>query len=66
MKPNWSTYQDIYDLYINGTKMKRIWGKSKATKIAESTSGGLFGLRRVELVNIHTGEIILQIERGDL
>ena len=55
----------VYDLFINGTRIKRIYG-NKAFKIAEKTSGGMFGGRRVELVDIETGEIVLQIERGDL
>lgn len=58
MKPNWSNYQDVYDLYVNGTKMKRIWGKKHALEIAEAQSGALFGAVHVELVNIHTGELV--------
>lgn len=55
---NWSNYPYVYDLYINSTKVRRIWGTSKALKIAEQQAGTLFEQRHVELVNIHTGEII--------
>lgn len=58
MKLKWDGYKDVYDLYVNGTKMKRIWGKKHALEVAESQSGALFGAVHVEIVNIHTGEII--------
>lgn len=61
-KPNWSTYMDVYDLYRNGTKIKRIWGRKAAIEIAEKTSGGLWGQNRIELINIKTGEVIYDIE----
>ena len=55
---NWSTYPYVYDLYVNSTKTIRIWGKSKALRIAEQQAGNLFGQNHVELVDIKTGEII--------
>lgn len=55
---NWKNYIDVYDLYINGTKVKRFWGRKHALTQAETQAGSLFGERRVELVNIYTGEII--------
>ena len=55
---NWATYQDVFDLYVNRKCIKRIWGKKKALKLAGSQVGGLFGFNDVELVNIHTGEIV--------
>lgn len=55
---NWETYPHVYDLYVNSTKVTRIWGKSKALKLAEKQAGQLFEQRHVELININTGEII--------
>lgn len=55
---NWKNYTDVYDLYINGSKVQRLWGKKHALEQAETQSGGLFGYRRVELVNIYTGEVV--------
>lgn len=60
MKPNWATYQEVYDLFLNSKKIKRIWGKKSAIKAAEAISGGLFGFNFIQLVNIHTGEIIYE------
>lgn len=54
----WSNYRDVYDLYINGRKVKRMWGKKHALEQAEIQSGTLFGVRHVELINVFTGEII--------
>lgn len=54
----WNNYNDVYDLYINGTNVKRLWGKKHALNQAETQSGTLFGERRVELVNVFTGEVI--------
>ena len=61
---NWSTYNDVYDLFINGKFIKRIWGRKKSIRLAESQSGGLFGGVDIDLVNIHTGEIIYLRKRG--
>lgn len=55
----WSNYKDIYDIYKNGTKMYRVYGKRKAQKQAEIEAGNIFdGRARVDVVNIFTGEII--------
>lgn len=55
---NWSTYTDVFDLYVNKKCIKRIWGKKKALKAAESQAASLFGFNDVELINIHTGELV--------
>lgn len=55
---NWANYPYVYDLYINSSKVTRIWGTSKALRLAEKQAGQLFEQRHVELVNIYTGEII--------
>ena len=56
---NWNNYNDIYDLYINSTKILRLYGKKKAIQRAQIITADLFeGQRHIELVNIHTGEII--------
>ena len=59
---NWSTYKDIYDIYCNGTKLKRIYGRKHAIAVGEQQAGGLFGVCRIDVVNIHTGEIIWSSE----
>lgn len=59
---NWKNYQYIYDLYINGKRIQRIWGRKKAMRIAKQQSGCLFEVNHVELYNIVTGE--LEYERG--
>ncbi len=56
---NWKNYNDVYDLYINSTKVLRLYGRKKAIQKAQIISADLFyGHRHVEVVNIHTGEII--------
>lgn len=55
---NWATYKDVYDLYVNKKLLRRIWGKKKAMKEAETQAASLFGFNDVELVNIHTGELV--------
>lgn len=55
---NWSNYPYVYDLFVNSTKVTRIWGEKKALRIAEQQAGNLFGQNHIELINIHTGEII--------
>ena len=60
MKRNfWSNYKDIYDIYKNGNRMCRVYGKRKAQNQAELMAGNLFDERaRIDVVNIFTGEII--------
>lgn len=60
MKPNWKNYNDVYDMYINGERVQRLWGKKHAIQQAKQQSGGLFGERQVELYNIYTGELIYE------
>lgn len=48
---------DTFDIYVNGTRMRRVWGIKSAIKAAQKTAGDLFGTRFVEVVDIHTGEI---------
>ena len=48
-----------YDIFINSTKLGRIYSKRKAINIAQKESANLFeGQRHVEVVDIKTGEII--------
>ena len=54
---------DTYDLLINGRKVKRLDGIVSATKFAETQSGGLFGAKHIQLVNIETGELIIDERR---
>lgn len=48
---------DTFDIYVNGTRMRRIWGIKSAIRAAQQTAGDLFGGRLVEVIDIHTGEI---------
>lgn len=57
---NWKEYKEVYDMYINGQRVQRLWGKKHALAQARQQSGGLFGERQVELYNIHTGELIYE------
>lgn len=57
---NWKNYNDVYDMYINGERVQRLWGRKHAIRQAEQQAGGLFGERQVELYNIHTGELIYE------
>lgn len=48
---------DTFDIYVNGTRMLKVWGIKSAIKKAQSMAGDLFGVRLVEVVDIMTGEI---------
>lgn len=48
---------DTFDIYVNGTRMCRVYGIKSAIKKAQATAGDLFGTKLVEVVDIHTGEI---------
>ena len=48
---------DTFDLYVNGTRMQRVYGIKSAIKKAQAMAGDLFEIRLVEVVDIHTGEI---------
>lgn len=54
---------DTFDLLIDGRKVRRLYGIVNATKFAEKQSGGLFGERHIQLVNIETGELIIDERR---
>ena len=57
-KKYWANYQDIFDIYKNGTKIRRVYGKKQAVHIGDRMAGELFGISRIDVVNIFTGEII--------
>ena len=48
---------DTFDIYVNGTRLRRVWGIKSAIKAAQSMAGDLFDIRLVEVVDIITGEI---------
>ena len=48
-----------YDIFINSTKLGRLYSKRKAINIAQRESNTLYeGQRHVEVVDSETGEII--------
>lgn len=48
-----------YDIFVNSTKLGRLYSKRKAIDIAQKESASLFeGQRHVEVVDTETGEII--------
>lgn len=53
-------YYEVFEIYINGTKVYRKYGIKSAIAFAERTCGDLFGERRVEVVNADTGEVVYQ------
>lgn len=50
-----------WDIYINGTCIKRVYSKKKAIDLAQTWCGKLFEQRKTEVVDIITGEVIYQI-----
>lgn len=48
---------DTFDIYVNGSKVRRVWGIKSAIRVAQATAGDLFGMRLVEVIDINTGEI---------
>lgn len=48
-----------YDIFINSTKLGRLYSKRKAISFAQKESASLFaGHRHVEVVDTETGEVI--------
>lgn len=52
----WNT---AYDIFINSTKLGKVYSKRKAIEIAQKESANLFeGQKHIEVVDSETGEII--------
>ena len=48
-----------YDIFINSTKIGRLYSKKKAINLAQKESASLYyGQRHAEVVDTETGEII--------
>lgn len=58
---NWNIYKKSWDIYINGTAVKRVYNEKKAIDLAQKWCGQLFEKRKTEVVDTQTGEIIYQI-----
>lgn len=54
-------YFESWDLYVNGTKIKKVYSKQKAINLANKWCGELFEQRKVEVVDALTGEVVYQI-----
>lgn len=50
-----------WEVYINGTCVRKCYSKKKAIDIAYKMCGQLFEQRKTEVVDTLTGEIIFQI-----
>lgn len=48
-----------YDIFINCTKIGRLYSKRKAINLAQKESASLFdGHRHIEVVDTETGEVV--------
>ena len=56
---NMSKWYKAYDIFINSTKLGRMYSMRKAIEIAQKEGSSLFeGQRHIEVVDTETGEII--------
>lgn len=57
----WQNYTQAWDIYINGTCLRKTYSKNKAIDLAQKWSGQLFEQRKIEVIDTLTGEVIYQI-----
>lgn len=50
-----------YQIYINGTKIRRVYSKNRAIDLAQKWCGCLFENQKTEVIDTTTGEVIYQI-----
>lgn len=50
-----------WEVYINGTCLRKVYSKRKAIDLAQKWCGELFEQRKTEVVDTITGEVIYQI-----
>ena len=58
---NWKTNMQAWEVYVNGTCIRKVYSKKKAINIAQIRCGQLFEDRKTEVVDTLTGEVIFQI-----
>ena len=58
---NWKDYNESYDIYVNGSCLRRTYSKKKAIDLAQKWCGQMFEQRKVEVVNTISGEVIYQL-----
>lgn len=57
-----NTYiRQTWEVYVNGTCIRRTYSKTKAIDIAQIRCGCLFDQRKCEVVDTITGEVVYQI-----
>lgn len=54
-------YLQAWEVYINGTCLRKVYSKKKAIDLAQKWCGELFEERKTEVVETITGEVIYQI-----
>lgn len=57
----WTNNLQAWEIYINGTCLKKVYSKKKAIDLAQKWCGQLFEQRKTEVVDTITGEVIYQI-----
>ena len=58
---NWKNFNESFDIYINGSCVRRTYSRNKAINLAQKWCGQLFEQRKVEVVNTISGEVIYQL-----
>lgn len=54
-------YEQAWEIYVNGTCLRKVYSKRKAIDLAQKWCGELFEQRKTEVIDTMTGEIIYQI-----
>lgn len=57
----WTNNLQMWEVYVNGTCLRKIYSKKKAIELANKWCGELFEQRKTEVVDTITGEVIYQI-----
>lgn len=57
----WINNSQAWDVYINGTCVRRVYSKNKAINLAQVWCGQLFEQRKTEVVDTITGEVIYRV-----
>lgn len=50
-----------WEIYINGSCVRKVYSKKKAIDLAQKWCGQLFEHRKTEVVDTMTGEVIYQL-----
>lgn len=57
----WTNNLQAWEIYVNGSRIRKVYSRKKAIDLAQKWCGQLFEQRKTEVVDTLTGEVVYQI-----